>query len=323
MKIVFEHKGILPVKKYGGIERILFWHMKELAKRGHEVILIGHPESDVEKYGITLLPGISNAEDLDERVPKDADIVHLTYNYVPNIKTPTLVNMQCNGQIGEEFPENSVFVSKKHANNHGSDVFIYNALDFDEYPYTPKDQDSFNNFLFLAKGSWSVKNLKNCIQVCKKSKKHLNIAGGRSLMPSKYIHSHGMVGGEEKLRIMNDSDAFLFPVRWHEPFGIAIIEAMAMGMPVFGSSYGSLPEIIQDGMGKVCCNFDELLAEVSAKKNTYDRDKIRKYVEDKFSIEKLTDQYLELYKKIISGKSLNESKPTWKLDHDPEELLDY
>jgi glycosyltransferase involved in cell wall biosynthesis len=323
MKIVFEHMGILPVKKYGGIERILFWHMKELASRGHEVILLGHPESDVEKYGIKLLPGIEVPEDLERLVPDDADILHLTYNYVPNIKVPTLVNMQCNGQIGEEFPINSVFVSKKHANNHGSDVFIYNALDFDEYPYTPKDQDSFEKFLFLAKGSWSVKNLKNCIQVCKKAKKHLNIAGGRSLLPSRYIHSHGMVGGEEKLAIMNDSDAFLFPVRWHEPFGIAIIEAMAMGMPVFGSPYGSLPEIIADGMGKICMNKGELLNAVHSEKNIYDRDGIRQYVENKFSISTLTDQYIELYEKIISGKDLNPVKPTWKLNHGPEELLPY
>ena len=323
MKIVFEHKGILPVKKYGGIERILFWHMKELAKRGHEVILLGHPDSDVEKYGIKLLPGIDVPEDLERLVPDDADILHLTYNYVPNIKTPTLVNMQCNGQIGENFPENSVFVSKKHANNHGSDVFIYNALDFDEYPYEPKDQNSLNNFLFLAKGSWSVKNLKHCIQVCKKAKKHLNIAGGRSLLPSKYIHSHGMVGGDEKLKIMNDSDAFLFPVRWHEPFGIAIIEAMAMGMPVFGSPYGSLPEIIQEGMGKICNNKEELLIEVSASTNTYDRKKIRAYVEDNFSISKLTDEYIKLYEKIISGKKLNETQPTWKQEYGPEELRDF
>ncbi|WP_372656151.1 glycosyltransferase [Halobacteriovorax sp.] len=323
MKIVFQHNGILPVKKYGGIERILFWHMKELAKRGHDVVLIGHKESQVEDLGITLIPTPTNAEDIAPLIPNDADIIHLTYNFIPDCKVPTLVNMQCNGQIGERFPKNTVFVSKKHAENHGSDVFIYNALDFDEYPFPTKEKTSFENFLFLAKGSWSVKNLKHCIKACKKAKKHLHIAGGRSYLPSRYIHSHGMVGGDEKISIMKNCDAFLFPVRWHEPFGIAIIEAMAMGMPVFGSPYGSLPEIIQEGAGKVCNNRDELFQEINAKENHYDREKIRKYVEDKFSIQRLTDEYIKLYEKIISGENLNANEPTWKLTQGPEDLLPY
>lgn len=323
MKIVFQHSGILPVKKYGGIERILFWHMKELARRGHEVILFGNPKSEVSEYGIKLVPTPDNFDDFPSLIPKDADIVHLTYNYVPDCNVPTLVNMQCNGQIGEKFPINSVFVSKKHAENHGSSCFIYNALDFDEYPYTPRPEKSFENFLFLAKGSWSVKNLKHCIKVCKKAKKHLNIAGGKSYWPSKYIHSHGMVGGDKKIEIMKKSDAFLFPVRWHEPFGIAIIEAMALGMPVFGSPYGSLPELITDKVGKICHNKNELFNEVSKTENSFNRDEIRKYVEEKFSISKLTDQYILLYEKIISGETLNKSEPSWQLPHSPEELLPY
>ena len=56
MKIVFSHTGVLPVIGYGGIERILFWHMAELARLGHQVVLIGHPDSKVQEYGIELIP---------------------------------------------------------------------------------------------------------------------------------------------------------------------------------------------------------------------------------------------------------------------------
>ena len=324
MRIAFEHKGILPVLKYGGIERILFWHMKELAKRGHEVTLFGHPDSKVEEYGIKLIPVEGDAKKvLDTLTKKDFDIIHLTYNYEPKSEVPTLINMQCNGQIGEKFSKNSVFVSKKHANNHGSEHFIYNALDFDEYPFEPKESDSLSSFLFLAKGSWSVKNLKHCISVCKKAKKHLHIAGGRSLMPSRFIHSHGMVGGQEKIDIMKQCDAFLFPVRWHEPFGIAIIEAMAMGMPVFGGPYGSLPELITEESGRVCNNKEELLQAVSQTKNDFSASKIRAYVEENFSIARLTDEYLAYYEKLALGESLHKDHPSWKLSHSPEDLLDF
>ncbi|WP_127717879.1 glycosyltransferase [Halobacteriovorax sp. HLS] len=323
MKIVFQHNGILPVQKYGGIERILFWHMKELARRGHEVILFGHPDSQVQEFGIQLVASPTDADEFSKLIPTDADIVHLTYNYVAKSKVPTIVNMQCNGQIGEEFPVNSVFVSKRHAQNHGSGCFVYNALDFDEYPYEESNSSELNNFLFLAKGSWGVKNLKHCIQVCKKAKKHLHIAGGRALLPSRYIHSYGMVGGDEKISIMKKCDAFLFPVRWHEPFGIAIIEAMAMGMPVFGGPYGSLPEIINEVSGKICNSKEELLAAVKCENNQFERDRIRQYVVDKFSISTLTDEYLKLYERVISGESLNSKKPTWQLSSRPEELLPF
>ena len=56
MKIVFSHSGILPVEGYGGIERILFWHMVELSRMGHHVVLIGNPESKVAQHGIELIP---------------------------------------------------------------------------------------------------------------------------------------------------------------------------------------------------------------------------------------------------------------------------
>src|SRR5690606_27535598 len=136
---------------------------------------------------------------------------------------PTLVTIQGNGKQGEDFSRNTSFLTRKHAAIHGSDVFVYNALDFEEYPWQPTKKN-WDQFLFMAKGSWKVKNLKHCIKACKQSKKHLHIGGGKSWLPSKYIHSYGMVGGDEKLEIMRKCDALLWPVRWHEPFGIAVIE---------------------------------------------------------------------------------------------------
>lgn len=320
MKIVFRHAGILPVVKYGGIERILFWHMKELAKRGHDVVFFGHKGSDVERFGIEFHETTENIEDLDDMIPKDADLLHLTFNYTPKKREiPTLINIQGNGQIGEEFPLNTVFVSKMHAQNHGSETFVYNAIDLEEYPYVDRPYE-LNDLMFLAKGSWSVKNLKHCIWAAKKSKKRLHIAGGRSLLPSRYIHSYGMVGGDEKLRILKNTDALLFPVRWHEPFGIAIIEAMAMGSPVFGSPYGSLPELIGEEYGFICKNKEDLLENLLSKK-PFKRKNIRSYIERDFNISRLTDDYLKLYERILDGEKLNQKAPTWQPKNPPLDLL--
>lgn len=287
-------------------------------RQGHQVSLIGHPDSDVQRHGIELIK--IDHERWKEQIPKDTDIVHMFTN--TELKEfPTLVTIQGNGKPGEVFSRNTSFLTRKHAAIHGSDVFVYNALDFEEYPWQPVKKN-WDQFLFMAKGSWKVKNLKHCIKACKQSKKHLHIGGGKAWLPSKYIHSYGMVGGDEKLEIMRKSDALLWPVRWHEPFGIAVIEAMALGLAVIASPYGSLPELITPDSGLIVNNYGQLVEALKAD-HRFDPEKIRKYVEANFSITKLTNDYLALYKRVIAGEKLNAKSPQWNLSHESEHLLDF
>ncbi len=323
MKIVFQHEHFLPVFGYGGIERILFWHMVELARMGHQVVLIGHPESKVKDYGIELIPSPSgDPESWLKLIPQDADLIHLFYNFkVPGI-IPTINTIQGNGKIGELFIKNTAFVSRKHAENHGSDQFVYNALDLSEYPFEYKEK-GWKQFLFLAKASWRVKNLAHAVKACRKNNKHLHIAGGKWWGLSRYIHSHGMVGGEKKLNIIRSCDCLLFPVRWHEPFGIAIIEAMSQGLPVIGSPYGSLPELITPETGFIVKSYEELNEKVKNPGRTFDPRVIRKYIEDNFSIKRHAESYLALYERVIRGEELNSKEPTYQLKQRAEELLPF
>lgn len=321
MKIVFQHDGVLPVLKYGGIERIIFWHMKELARLGHEVVLIGNANSQVQAHGIKLIP-TSPGADWSSLVPNDTDLIHLFYNHKFKGNIPTINTIQGNGKIGEYFIKNTVFVSKKHAEIHGSKQFVYNALDLEEYPFLNAEK-KWNNFLFLAKASWRVKNLAHAVAACRKSKKHLHIAGGKWWGLSRYIHNFGMVGGDEKLNIIRSCDALLFPVRWHEPFGIAIIEAMSQGLPVYGSPYGSLPELITPETGLIVKSYQELQTNLEHPPKAFDSKLIRKYIEEHFAINKHAESYLALYEKVLKGEELNSEAPTYQLSIRAEELLPF
>lgn len=323
MKIIFHHTGILPVAKYGGIERILFWHMKELVRLGHNVVLIGNENSNVTPHGIELIPNPANNR-WETVLPQDADLVHLTYHYPFEVDIPVLTNIHGNGQPGEIFPLNTVFVSKKHAAVHGSDQFVHNGIDFSEYPaFVDKDLSRIDNLLFLAKASWKVKNLKQATQIAKAGKKHLHIIGGRSFWPSRYIHSHGIMGGEDKNQVMKNCDALLFPVRWHEPFGIAIIEAMALGLPVFGSQYGSLPELITHEVGQTFKTKEDVIDFLNTGNFSYNSREIRNYAESNFNMERVTRDYIKIYERILAGESLNQCNPCWAEPTAPLELLPF
>jgi glycosyltransferase involved in cell wall biosynthesis len=328
MKIAFQHTGPLPVVGYGGIERILFWHMVELAQMGHEVILVGHPNSKVSEFGIKHIPSLeADPAQWIKLIPKDTDIIHLAYNCKIDANIPVITTVHGNGKIGEIFSKNSVFVSRKHAEIHGSDQFVYNAIDLKEYPFEPKiykpGENNWEQFLFLAKASWRVKNLSHAVKAARNSQKHLHVAGGKWWGLSRYIHNHGIVGGAEKMKIIRSCDALIFPVRWHEPFGIAVIEAMSQGLPVIGSHYGSLPELINENTGFIVKNNHELLEVLKNPKRKFDPQMIRKYVEDNFGIRKHAESYLGLYEKVINGENLNPKNPTYQFDVRAEELLPF
>jgi len=325
VKITFYHHVPLPVKKYGGTERILFWHMKELSRLGHDVTLLGHPDSEVEKYGIKLIPleGEYLRDRWQEKIPSETDIVHLQYTPSFEIEKPLIVTVHGNGQPGEVFYKNSVFVSNSHAKNHNSNTFVWNALDFTEYPEPANIKSKGrDNLLFLAKASWRVKNLKDCKSVAKKTKKHLHIIGGKTFSLSRYIHNHGFVGGDEKLNIIRKCDALVFPVRWNEPFGLAMTESMSQGLPVFGSTNGSLPEVIGEA-GKACSNYNQFLEAVSNFDCKLSPKQIREYCIDTFDISIYSKKYLDLYEKVINRESLSIETPKFLSTDRAETLIDF
>lgn len=320
MRIIFFHNGILPVTEYGGTERIIFWLAKELVKLGHDVSIIASSDSKLDSIGAKLIPYAGG--DFRPLIPKGTDLLHLHCPSSFTFDLPMVQTIHGNGIVGEKFHQNSIFISKSHARNHGADAFVYNGIDFDEYPYQKRVDQNYEQFLFLAKASWKVKNVKDAILACKKNKKALHIAGGRVFSFSKYILSYGIINQTKKIELLKRTDALIFPVRWHEPFGVAVIEAMAMGLPVIGSPYGSLPELITNESGLIAKNQEDLIEKVSTIKG-FDRQGIREYAHSNFNSQKMAKGYLALYQRVLNGERINSKEPQTVSMIAAETLLDF
>ena len=116
-----------------------------------------------------------------------------------------------------------------------------------------------------------------------------------------------MVGGEQKFNLLNGSRGMIFPVRWHEPFGLAIIESLYFGCPVFSTPYGSLPELVPETCGFLSASASEMAEAVRA--NRFDPRACHAHVKQHFSVETMTRNYLTMYQRVLDGKTLNAQPP--------------
>ena len=120
----------------------------------------------------------------------------------------------------------------------------------------------------------------------------------------------GEVAGEQKDRFLRNAAALLFPVRWPEPFGLVMAEALACGTPVIALRDGSVPEVIDDGVtGFICSSEDEMIAAVG-RLDEIDRARCRAEAERRFSPVAMAKAYDRLYRRLLPHHGRGGSRRT-------------
>ena len=311
MHVLLINNSPIPVYGYGGTERVIWDLGKTRARLGHQVSYLVPAGSHCD-FG-RVLP-IDTARPWAEQIPDDVDIAHFQFNPHVELDRPYLVTEHGNARKPKPLPRNTVFLSRNHASRYGSAEYVYNGLDWEAYGPVDFERPR-SRYHFLGKAAWSVKNVRGAIKVAKLAGVELDVLGGDRFQFkrgfrftfSRQIHFHGMVGGEQKNSLLNGSRGLIFPVRWHEPFGLAIIESLYFGCPVFSTPYGSLPELVPETCGFLSASASEMAEAVRT--NRFDPRACHAHVKQHFSVETMTRNYLTMYQRVLDGETLNAQPP--------------
>lgn len=316
MKILLAVDAAIPVEKYGGTERVVWYLAQALARKGHAIGIMARSLTRAVDFPVYIW---DSSKPIAVQIPPGYDLIHFHFTpaEVQDVKIPYLITIHGNPDANFLFDLNSVFVSQNHAERYGAESFVYNGLDWSDYP-EPDLTRKRSYFHFLGKAAWRVKNVQGAIDLVLRMKheqlyvlggKRLNLKMGFRWTLSPRIKFRGMVGGQEKADLINGSKGLVFPVLWPEPFGLAIIESLYYGCPVFGTPVGSLPELVQPGLG-VLSTDDDVLLEAMKNAAVFNVEECHQFSRDKFNADRMAGDYLELYQKILDGVEINQRIPS-------------
>lgn len=308
MNIVIVHDVVLPVVKYGGTERVIWALGKQLVRMGHNVTFLARKGSSCPFARVL---EIDPTRSIGSQIPEDTDIVHFS-NQADHrdLTKPYVVTINGNVDNGD-IDTNAVFVSGNHAERHGRSCFVYNCLDWDDYGVPDLNQER-RHYHFLGKAAWRVKNVRGAIRITKKVEGaeldvlggyRLNFKMGFRLTLSPRIHFHGMVDNQGKQRVIQQSQGLIFPVAWHEPFGLCLIESLYYGAPVFATPMGAIPEIVTPEFGFLSSDEQEI-ADYLNSHPYYSPQLCHQYVADKFNVRVMAEDYLRVFERVLNGESL-------------------
>ena len=324
----------LPPVNYGGTELIVSSLTESLVKRGHEVTLYASGDSKTSaELKSFFKKGLGFGNDYPEFCIANAnfafqdadsfDIIHSHVGFygLPFSKyaTPPVVTTLHNDIIKKNdiffkyYKDACSFVTvSQNQCKRMSELkiagYIHNGIDVNHFQFEDKKKDYL---LFIGNIS-KKKGADIAIKAAIRLQKKLFIVGKietahklffdqeiKPFIDNKQIIFEPLADHSRKQSLYKNAACLLFPIDWEEPFGLIMLESLACGTPVVAFNRGSVPEIIVNGkVGFALNSFEEFLKAIINVRNLDPRD-CRKHVEEFFSVEKMTDQYEILYKKLI------------------------
>ena len=329
----------VPPTRYGGIEWIVSLLAEGLVERGHEVTLFASGDSETEANLVAVFQeapsefiGQTNYE-LHHALAcfeqaEEFQIVNdhsgpLAAALGAGSPTPVVhtVHGPLNRRAGELYEQIDRFAPRvgliSLSMNQRSPLphlnwiaNCPNALDLSLYPVHPHKGDYL---LFIGRMS-PDKGAHRAVEVAEQLGVPLKLAGkmqelreeeffDAAVRPhlSGEIEYLGEVSHAEKVDLLQNARATLFPIEWAEPFGLVMIESMACGTPVIATRHGAVPEVIDDGRTGIIVEEHTEMPAALERADRIDPMDCRRYVEERFSKERMVADYEAAYAKALEA----------------------
>ncbi|HYY34339.1 MAG TPA: glycosyltransferase family 4 protein [Gaiellaceae bacterium] len=335
----------VPPSRYGGIEWIVALLADGLVERGHDVTLFASGESQTTAKLAAVFPEspsefIGRTEyELYHALAcyKRADVFEIVNDHsgvlavalAGAIRTPVAhtVHGPLDSRAAEAYrlatevaPRSRLISLSMNQRAPAPDLpwiaNCPNALDLGAYPVHPHRGDYL---LFLGRMS-PDKGAHRAIEVAEQAGLPLKMAGKvRERLEEEYfdvavrprlsdrIEFLGEVTHQEKVDLLQNARVTLFPIKWEEPFGLVMIESMACGTPVIATRWGAVPEVIEHGRTGIVVDEHTEMAAAIAEADAIDPLECRRYVEERFSKERMVADYEVAYENTLENLGANAS----------------
>jgi glycosyltransferase involved in cell wall biosynthesis len=322
----------VPPRHYGPWERVVSLLTEGLVERGVAVTLFATADSITRaRLAGTCPRPYSEDAGLEPKVweclhiaevferADEFDLIHNHFDFLPLsysglVETPMVTTIHGFSSprilpVFEKYNERTYYVSISDADRSPHLDYVatvHHGIPLDEFTLR---SDSEGYLLFFGR-IHPEKGTADAIEVARRAGRPLVIAGiiqdqhyfDREVAPhvdGDRVRYLGPVGSEKRSEVLGGADALLHLIHFDEPFGLSMIEAMACGVPVIAIGRGSVPEIVVNGeTGFVVSDREAAVAAVE-RIGAVDRTAVRKHVEARFSVDRMTDAYLRAYQEVL------------------------
>jgi glycosyltransferase involved in cell wall biosynthesis len=324
---------------YGGIELVVDQLARGLQRAGHDVLLFATGDSTCPVPTEWVLPAAEGLR-IGMVVPEirhvihayeavgDCDVVHdhtvmgpFYCERYPDLPVTTTIHGPFNDELSDLYrsiAHRVPIVAISHAQRRAAvDIpiarVIHHGVDASRFPVGDGKGDEQGPYvLFLGRMS-EDKGAHRAIEIARKAGIRIFLAAKmREPWELRYFHEQvepllsddahylGEVSHERKLELLAGAAALVFPIRWNEPFGMVMIEALACGTPVLAFPEGAAPEVVDDGRTGFLCGDEAAMVDAINRLHELKRSDCRAAVEGYFSTDRMVAEHVELYQSMTA-----------------------
>jgi glycosyltransferase involved in cell wall biosynthesis len=322
----------VPPRQYGPWEQFASLLTEGLVKRGVDVTLFATADSVTTARLVGTAPtGYSDDSALHAKAWEalhisavfeqagEFDLIHNSFDFLPLtysrlVDTPILTTIHGFSSeqivpVFEKYNESGYYVAISDADRHERLDYvatIHHGIDMREFEL----RRAPGNYLLFFGRIHPDKGTAEAIDAAERAALPLVIAGivqDRSYfeqlveprLDGERVSYVGPVGPDRRSDVLGGARALLHLVNFDEPFGFSVVEAMACGTPVIATRRGSMPEIVRHGKnGFLVDSQEDAVAAVDAS-SSLDRAAVRSSVEERFDTERMVDDYLAVYRRVV------------------------